>query len=754
MPGPNLNTIELDLPENTKPPELRLSDPAKAKQLVKLLVDANNHRAHVDARVKGTLDGVPPFNQAKLNAEAQASRCNVNFREAEGISDAAVTPRYDLFAESPFYCEVKTEHGENVFDRTRWSRILTTELDRLLKNWDGFDYNMQLSVSESVNYGVGFIMWPDNTTWQFDAIKKSKVYVPDGSAASIDKQEIIVIRQEASVHDLWKYIRNAKASRDVGWKREEVLHEIRNATSDKQSTSATDDLENVQQQVRNNDIYESVRSQKVKIAHIFVKEFTGKITHLIVAETGPHAGDKGKDTPKAEFLFEKKGRYDSFRQVLAAFFYDIGDGTWHSVKGLLVKLHPFIEIKNRINCATVDNAFLNMSVLLKPTTGDASQKMGLVQIGPLSILPPNTEVQQWGLAGRMEEGLAVERHLDNKLSSNIGTYRSTVRKENGNPETATKVLADQGKEAMLNKGAVNRFYSQLDFAYEETFRRASNPKLNSDSGGPNDAALEFQKRCKDQGVPAAAFKKVRVRAYRNIGNGSIFMRQQSFRDSTVLVPMMNEEGKMNWLDDAIAVTVSQDVVERYNPKTKTGSSVEAEKSYAALENAAMKVGTVVTCFPTQNHVIHADSHITACSQSLNSVQQGAVIVDVLAFTELAAPHAMEHLQKFANDPSRKRQFDLLEEAWKKMAQLKDQLEGVYQQQQAQQQKNGQRQAQVMNDQQLKTVTARADIERKNQKAKVDMALKTRKTEQSMALKDATTAHQIITQDAANNSERA
>ena len=70
-----------------------------------------------------------------------------------------------------------------------------------------------------------------------------------------------------------------------------------------------------------------------------------------------------------------------------------------------VKLHPFIEIKNRLNCSIVDNAFINMSVLMQATSGRAEQDTALMQIGPLTILPANFEIRQWGIAGRMEEGL-------------------------------------------------------------------------------------------------------------------------------------------------------------------------------------------------------------------------------------------------------------------------------------------------------------------------------------------------------------
>ena len=219
------------------------------------------------------------------------------------------------------------------------------------------------------------------------------------------------------------------------------------------------DWELVQQELRNHDLYETTRSSVVRIAHIFVREFSGRVSHLIVEEADGITGGK---KPDAAFLYKNIGRFDSFRQVLCPLFYDIGDGTWHSIKGLALKLYPFIEIKNRLNCAVVDNAFLNMSVLVRPTTSAAYNAAAIMHLGPLSILPPNLEVTQWGIAGRMEEGLAVEKALTMKLESNLGQYRKPTMREQGNPVTATQVSFDAAKEAALGKGAVNRFYAQLE----------------------------------------------------------------------------------------------------------------------------------------------------------------------------------------------------------------------------------------------------------------------------------------------------
>jgi hypothetical protein len=509
------------------------------------------------------------------------------------------------------------------------------------------------------------------------------------------------------------------------------------ATPDGQkSQNEADIYQWYQQKLRNNDLSESVRSKTVQAAHLLVREFNGKITHLIVGEnaTPQVAGSQAGEAKKHEFMFQRIGRYENMRQALAAFFYDIGDGTWHSVKGLLVKLYPFVALKDRLNNATADNAFLNMTILVKAQTKEALNDLQMLRIGTMSIIPPGLELMQHQLVGRMEESLVMERHLDNKLATNIGQYRQTVQREKGNPETATKVMADQSKEAMLGKSAVNHFYGELDFFYEEMYRRGSNPKLRRGSEA-NDAALDFQKRCMDKGVPKEALTKVRsVRAYRNIGNGSIFMRQAAFRDGMEVVPMLNEEGRQNWMDDALAALYGLDAAARYNPKPKDMYSVQDQMNLATLENSALRQGNMPMVTPTQNHVVHGDIHLKFARDAAMSIPEGANPMEVLNTLEAVGPHVGQHLAQFKNDPTRQRQYKALEATFNQLAIFTEQLKKKVQQDIQKQAMQKQQQQGAMSKEQIEQWQAQQAEGRKNSKAQVDMQTKQEKHEQAMAIK--------------------
>lgn len=735
---PSLDILDLKKPTPDGVPKQRLSNASKAVSLVASLVYANKERAEVDAMVKGMLDGNAPFSWGELVKQGQGYRTNVNFREGEAMMADAMTPFYDLFAESDTYAKIEVDERD-ANKQAHYSRIVTEEFDSLLKEWDGFDWNMQAILYDMVAYGKGFAFWPDKTGWQFRSIRQSRILVPDQTPSDIDQLEIIVVRQDCTVGELYKPIRDKEMAASIGWKPKAVLDACMSAMPDNYFGGTSLDYEMVQQELRNHDLYSSAKSSTVKIAHVFVKEFTGRVTHLIVQEQyggQPAARGVTEERPEGVFLYKKVGRFDTFRETICPIFYDIGDGTWHSIRGLAIKLHPFIAIKNRLNCAVVDNAFLNMSVLVKALTANGQNGQAITQLGPLSVLPPNVEVQQWGLAGRMEEGLAVERALTGKLESNLGQYRKQDTRKGGNPDTATKVNYDAAKEASLNKGAVNRFYAQMDLLFEGTYKRASNPNLIDDARGQNAKALEFQRRCIDRGVPKRCLLKPRfVRATRNIGNGSIFLRQQTVLQTMQLVPMLNEGGRQAWLDDSIAVMAGTEAVERWNPKTEVSGGLANEQAWAVLENSALKEGSPVQWTQTQNNAVHASTHIKAAVDAVNSLQQGGDPAQVVGFLDAAGPHIAIHLQQLARDPMQAQIFKALDEQFKQLGKIADQIKRQMQQAMAQKQKEQQqlqqRQQEMMTNGRLDEIELQNKLRMQQQKTDAMIALKVQKQDASM-----------------------
>ena len=86
------------------------------------------------------------------------------------------------------------------------------------------------------------------------------------------------------------------------------------------------------------------KKMRIPLADYLVKEFDGKITHVIMLDDGRISDARNlEDQDNDGMLFKKVGRYDDFTQVICPFFFDIGTGEWHSIKGLGPKIFDFCQ---------------------------------------------------------------------------------------------------------------------------------------------------------------------------------------------------------------------------------------------------------------------------------------------------------------------------------------------------------------------------------------------------------------------------
>lgn len=680
-----------NITQSGTPPERRIANAATAQDLVQRLVEADRERARFNAKIQGMFDGNPPFNPVTLRNAGQAYRCNVNFMEGKASQDAALTPYYDIFSGAKFYAEVKTEFGVDDEEMERSSRVITEEFDRMLRSYDMFDFNMQSMIYDRTGFGKGYLMWPEKKGWWFNHIPEHKVLVPDATKASLGRLEVLVVRENYQVHQLWGYIKNKETAKDVGWNPSAVVDSIMNAYPDDVvgNTNDTDAYHYVQSFMKDKDICESVRLSTVQAAHVFVKEFSGKVSHLIVMENQTRYQEKHKIEPG--YMFEDYECYDNFREALAAFFFSTLEGSWHGASGLGRDIFSVIEIKNRLLCSAVDNSFLRSGITLKAQSAESLNKTSLVQIGSLNILPPGYDVEQATILGDVEGLVGMNGMLDGLLSSNTGVYKSRMEKPQGNPRTAEEVRLQFQNSANLGQSSVNRFYQELDWFYTEIYRRITKPECKT-SGPEQDAVDRFYKECERRGVSKEAIKKVKqVRALRNMGNGSVFMRQQAMAQTAQFAPMLNEAGRMNWLDEALAVMAGQDAADRWNPKPQTRKPNEQEWA-AMIENGTLQDGAPVVITPSQNNLIHAQIHLQAAAQAAASLKDGGNPMEILKFLEMVGPHVGLHLQQMAGDVMRKQEVKILAEQWKAIAgitdKLRDQMQaGVQEQMQNQQQQS-------------------------------------------------------------------
>lgn len=739
-------------------PASRFTDANCVQQVVQQMVRNNEKRNKSDAVAYGLFSGNPPYRQSALNREAQGWRCNVNWRIAEAFLNVALTSYWDAIAEAAQYCVVKTSHGEPS-QRADWGGIITEEFDALNKidpaSGQSLNYMFRVSHHDMVLFRCGPIMFEDTLNFRARAVKQHKLLVDDDAPSCSGQWPLFVCQVDYKVDELYAFIRDPKAATAIGYDVASVRKALINATPNSvwPNTKRRDWLW-LEQKIRNNDMYMSSICESVPVAHVYYREFPredeteGKISHCMVQE----------ENDDNTFLFRHTHRFDDPNQVIHPFYYDTGDGTHHSVKGLGIKAYGALESYNRMHCHAIDAAFWGSSSHWQAQDAGALENLAVITQGPWIIHQAGTTFIPMQLGQQLEGLMAVKQDTLNTVASNLSTYRQDVRRKSGNPPTARQISYEAENESMIGKSGMSWYFEQLDAFYTERFRRASNPNLLTINPGGKDA-LAFQKRCNDRGVPIEALLKATVTATRTIGYGSADSRMQALMRILQRLPLYDEIGRRKILEAITAADVGQSQMREFIPSLDVSQQPGPQHSEAMDKVVGMKVGVPPMVTADQNPVIYAEVYLNAGSQAAASLEQGANPIEVYRFLEICGPAISAQLQRIIQDPTRKQVYEALQAQWTQLAQVHDKIKAMLQQQQQAQKKQQmqQRQLQIADAEtqgnlaiKAKDMQGKLALKARNQAATEQM--KVQKHQQALVQKQQTHAQDLALADAETASE--
>jgi len=709
--GESLLTIQ----EDGTIPETRMRDAADSQSFFKRLLENDNKRSWKRSRVNGLIDGNPPYKQSALMAAGRPDACNVNTGNGRAMLENSAGSFYDLFSEAPGYITVKTSYG-STDEQEIYSNQMSNNADLVLRECRIWDYNMQVSQGQTVAQGCGPFIFEDPFRCIPKVVLAGDLKVPERTPSDTELYEVCAVQVPYYPGQMYDFIRDEEAATRIGWDVEYTKKVIANSIDIRQNNGRLYDWEFYQQELKNNSLTYYDDSKVCYVAHLWWKEFTGRITHAIVERdistgtTTPGGSDAG-----IKYLFISVGEFASFSEAIHPMYYDHGNGgTHHSVTGLGVKQFSLMEYQNRLFCNLCDKAF-SPKILFKPTTTEVTQKFELTRLGDFAVLPPNFDWQQTGVAGLMNDGMAMHGLIDDTLGKSLSMYGQGIPEQKaGNPVTKFEKQMQIAAQAALNKTQYNRYYFQLDGLYKEILRRMCN--LNS----PDPEAKKFQDLCEKDGIPRECLGRISYcGATRVPGQGSAMLRKTAVDNLFPIAGSFPESGRANLIQDKIAVEAGQAAVARYFPQ-KGSVKPNWQSVMATLQIAAMKIGVPPQIIPEQNPVTFAGAFLSAGVQAIQSVQKGGNPMDVLKFMGLCGPAIRAHLERFSKDPTRHDVYAEIDKQWNALAKLVDQLKSAVQNQQKQQQEQQKKTQSAMSDQQISVAKAKADIQIKQAKTQAQI----------------------------------
>jgi len=757
-------TLETLDEEKGTPPKSRIKDSHKAYSLFGQLKKEERPRARKRSVMQGMIDGNRPYDTAELERLGQSFRSNVNFREAEAYVDARKTSYYELLTYVEYAATVTVKDVElkefTVQEPSLdYGRIITEEYDEMLKSWNDYYYSMMLHQDEMIKWGIGPVFWPDEMDWRFESVKRGCFLVPMATEASTGKLKIAIIRDSMTVDELYALIRddddqenektNAQDSSDKGWNVELIKKAI--VTADKDGTSSSETYQNsmwesVQQRLREDDLTEGyVKFGQVHVAHILLKEFSGKVSHYIIRE----------NFDENDFLFKSIDRFDGFEHTLNLFCLNIGDGTYHSIKGLAHKIYAHLENGNKMMNTIVDGAMTGSTIIMQPRAGGAKQAIHLARIGFITVLPEGFDVIQQGYTLNVEGLSKIRAMIKEDLNQNVGLFRPSLDKVPGPEKTLGEATMEVMRQGKLESSDINLYYLQWDKLHQEILRRVLSENYTDQDPGYEEAS-EFKRRCKERGVPEKLLKlsALKIIATRAIGNGSPLMRNMITREIVGMSPYYDERGRDNAIRDRLASLGGYQIADRYKPQTDRDTIPTTQHTLAKLENNQHKMGMETIVGVDEPHVIHITTHLNDLAPQIAAFVQGQSQMEpeqLLQYAQVAMNHIAQHLDLLRGDPAREPDFLRFMQVFQSISKYVQQLGGLVQKRAQERQRQLEEQQKAIQEamsqeknmeMMLRMKEIEADLQYRILKEQNMQAIREQKAQHSMALKTARTQQDI------------
>ena len=719
------------LDEQGKAPKSRVVSANDMRQVYERMLRDDEPSAIARVRVQAMKDGEPPYNPAARRAAGQTSLANANFLQGEKIVQKVSNGYLDIITSVKTLMSVNTEFGE-VNQRYEYNRIIGEELTRTIRKWPSFAAHFMTLVDKFVTHGVGISYFPDTVDWRFEVAGFGDFLIPRQTPATEEKIQIAVSKQDMPVTELYDNIRDEAKAAELGWDVKAVKAAIRRAT-DRSSTGAIGEYEDLQRELKNNDLYFNRKYQHVRVLRALVREFDGSISFYLLERNG--SGD---------FLCKVPHRFKNADEAFVFFCYGIGNGTFHGIRGLGHTLYPLVQLHNRLMCMLADSAMLSGSIMIQPESQKAMDDLAMNFFGPLTILSPGAKVIEKALPDLGKSSMPVLYEVKDRMAESGSMF--TASGGNAGNEVYQNRLASEAQMDELaggNSASLDLFYA----AWDRLIRQMVYRIINGPHGDP--LIAEFHRRVEKAGVPKEALKELdhdSTYATRAIGAGSPAFRTVGLNRLIQLLPNFDEIGQKRLIYQIVADIVGHQNVEYYVGAPEE-PRLNIEAKVAEMENILLLQGNPVGVLPQELHATHAMIHVAPLQQMIEGIERGTVDpVESLSGLRAMLQHLGGHADPLARDPGQRVVFSQVKEALNNLGQIVDNFERAIRAQERQggaPQEGGQPQdpasvkaAYEQQAAQIKLAQEQFKLELAQQIGQLKIAEMQAKSQQALALNDA------------------
>jgi hypothetical protein len=470
------------------------------------------------ARINSLFNGVPPYTDEEV--ERNNINVNVNYLEGLRIAHDARSQFAQAYQKPGNYFNCKTDFGP-VHKRDTWSRIVTKEVNRVMKRSLPFFECLRSKFASNVLHGIGPSVFRNSERWCPQMAGVEDVLIPANTLLTMENLPLFAVYKTFTAPELRRLAKGPRA--DKAWNQglvDSILEWIDQTTPTLFSTNWPElwSPEKAGERIKGDScLYTGDAVPVVNVWDFYFwddsKKTQGWKRRMIVdAWTSPEAATnagvnmvrrKGKPfEAKNGFLYNPNDRiYASHISEIINFqFADlsaVAPFRYHTVRSLGFLMYSICHLQNRLRCKFSESVLESLMQYFRVNNADDAQralKLELVSSGfiddSIKFVP---QAERWQVNSDLAQlGL---RENANIINQNGSAYTANLQAQDKREKTKFEVMAEVNAMTSLVSVGLQQSYNYEVFEYREIFRRF----LKKDSEDPE--VREFQAACLRQGIP-------------------------------------------------------------------------------------------------------------------------------------------------------------------------------------------------------------------------------------------------------------
>ncbi len=482
-------------------------DAGQVWRTVSIMLQAEQPRSRNRARIDAVFNGNPPYTDEEANDNRIET--NVNFLDGTRIINGARQVFTNAFQKPDNYFTVTLDIGPKQ-KRQQWGKIITREMNRVMKRSTKYDATLESQFAGTVLHGIGVVTWLRDRDWCPSARGIEDVLVPSRTLCSMENCDHFAILTQFTVADLASMTSGKDV--DKGWNMPLVRSIIDYLTNQKEMQQTNNDWtyqylpEKWEEDYKENSGYwASDAVPAVKCWDFYFKGKDGSWNRRIVVDQ--YSGELNGVNTAGQYLFDPGDRCygKSISQIMHVQYADgsvVPPFRYHSVRSLGYLLYAVCHLQNRLRSKFNDSVFEQMLWFFRSNSDGDEEAMRKIEMHHMGVIPDGISwVPQ-------AERHVVDRELLNSamalnrqtMAESAAQFTQDTNDGTQKEMTATEVMARVSSSNQLMGSMLVRAYRQQAVQYREICRRFATID--------HPDCEKFRAKCEAQGVDPSIWENL------------------------------------------------------------------------------------------------------------------------------------------------------------------------------------------------------------------------------------------------------